>query len=42
MPVEGMPWTIERVRSASVGICPDAVERNLNRPLVKSRGGVLK
>jgi len=42
MPVEGTPWTIERARSASVGICPEAVERNLKRPLVRSRGGLLK
>src|SRR6516164_11785013 len=42
MPVDGIPWTIVRARSASVGIWPEAVDRNLNRPLVRSRGGVLK
>ena len=42
MPVDGMPWTIVCARSASVGTWPEPVERNLNRPLVRSRGGVVK
>src|SRR5438309_2118584 len=42
IPVEGTPRVMVRARSASVGTWPEAVERNLKRPLVRSRGTLLK